>query len=105
MMAMIPEMIPFKKEIVYGTGILEIILGIGLLFPNIQIKVGWLLILFFLAILPANVKASMENINYQTGALDGQGLEYLWFRIPLQLFYIGWVFFTAIRKNHPVTKK
>ncbi len=43
----------------------------------------------------------MENINYQTGELDGNGLDYLWFRIPLQVFFIVWVFFTAIKSNKP----
>ena len=57
--------------------------------------------LFFIAIIPANIKASMENINYQTGELDGSGLEYLWFRIPLQVFFIVWVFFSAIKSNEP----
>ena len=61
--------------------------------------------LFFIAILPANIKASMENINYQTGELDGIGLEYLWFRIPLQLFFIVWVFFTAIKRIEPDSQK
>ena len=42
---------------------------------------------------------SMENINYQTGELDGSGLEYLWFRIPLQLIFIGWVYITTFKKG------
>lgn len=105
MIEMIPEMIPFKKEMVYATGILEIVFAIGLLLPTIQTKVGWGVILFFLALLPANIKAAMENINYQTGALDGHGLDYLWFRVPLQLFFIVWVYFMAIRKNASTVKK
>ncbi len=99
MTAMIPDFIPLKRELVYLTGILEITLGLGLLIPKLKLKSGWILILFFIAILPANIKASMENINYQTGELDGNGLEYLWFRIPLQVFFIVWVFFTAIKSN------
>jgi len=99
MTAMIPDFFPFKRELVYATGILEIIFAIGLLIPKIQLKTGWVLILFFIAILPANIKASLENINYQTGELDGNGLEYLWFRIPLQILFIAWIYFTTIKER------
>jgi uncharacterized membrane protein len=97
MIQMIPDFFPLKKELVYLTGILEMLFAIGILIPKTQTKTGWLLIMFFIALLPANIKASLENINYQTGELDGNGIEYLWFRIPLQIFFIAWVFFTVIK--------
>lgn len=97
MSKMIPSIFPFKIALVYATGILEVLLGIGLLIPKTRRTTGWILILFFLAVLPANIKAAVEHINYQTGGSDGNGLEYLWFRIPLQLLFIAWVFFTAIK--------
>lgn len=99
MMAMIPDILPFKKAIVHATGVLEILFAIGILTPQTKIHTGWTLILFFIVILPANIKASMEHINYQTGELNGHGLDYLWFRIPLQLLFIGWVFFSVIRNT------
>lgn len=97
MTQMIPDFFPLKKELVYLTGILEMLFAVGLLIPRTKTTSGWILIVFFLAILPANIKASMENINYQTGELNGNGIEYLWFRIPLQLLFIAWVFFFAIK--------
>ena len=99
MVQMIPDVFPFKTEIVYMTGILEILFAIGLLIPKYRTLTAWLLIAFFLAVLPANIKAAMENINYQTGKLNGNGINYLWFRVPLQLFYIAWVYFTSIRES------
>lgn len=98
MSKMIPDFIPLKPTLVLATGVLEIILAIGLLFPNYQKTAGWVLIIFLLLILPANVKASLENLNYQTGTYDGKGLSYLWFRIPLQLFFIAWVYFSSLKK-------
>ncbi|MBC8766605.1 hypothetical protein H4O18_01240 [Arenibacter sp. BSSL-BM3] len=97
MTAMMPEFIPMKKEMVFATGVLEILFAIGLLIPKLKVGTAWLLLLFFILILPANIKAAMENINYQTGELNGNGPNYLWFRIPLQMFFIIWVYFTAIR--------
>lgn len=97
MSAMIPDFIPAKKQVVILTGLFEILLAIGLLLPNYKTITGWIIIVFFILILPANIKASMENINYETGELDGKGLDYLWIRVPLQLFYILWTYMAAIR--------
>ncbi len=98
MSEMIPNFFPFKKELVIVTGVLEMLLAIGLLIPKTKKITGWTLILFFITVLPANIKASMEHINYQTGALDGNGMDYLLFRIPLQILFIVWVYFSTIKK-------
>ena len=97
MMLMLPEFVPFKKAVVYLTGIIEGAAAIGLLIPRLQNPTAWLLILFFILILPANVHAAVNKIDYQTGATDGKGVNYLWFRIPLQIFFIGWVYFFAVK--------
>jgi hypothetical protein len=38
----------------------------------------------------------MRRVNYETGELDGPGLAYLWFRVPLQVFFVGWVGYFAL---------
>lgn len=98
MAAMVPDLIPLKTEVVYATGILEILLAVGLLIPKYQMAVGWILVLFFVLVLPANIKAAIQHIDYQTGELNGKGPPYLWFRIPLQVVFILWVYFFAIKK-------
>ena len=97
MAAMVPSFIPFKKGLVVGTGIAEILFSICLLFSQYQKLTGWLLIVFFILILPANIKAALQEINYQTGQMNGPGGNYLWFRVPLQLFFILWVYGYSIR--------
>lgn len=97
MTLMIPEFIPLKTELVYLTGVLEIILGIGLLVPNFTVFSAWALIAFFILLLPANIYAAMHHIDYQQGTFDGNGPAYLWFRVPLQLFFIGWTYASAIK--------
>ena len=97
MAMMIPDFLPFKKEFVYFTGLIEIMAAIGLHVPQFRLVTAWLLILFFVLIIPANIKASMEQIDYQNATFEGNGLEYLWFRIPLQILFIGWVYFSSIR--------
>ena len=99
MSLMIPDVFPAKTFIIYATGIIEIAFAICLLFPKYQKATAPFVIAFLLLMLPANIKAAINNINYQTGALDGNGPSYLWFRIPLQLFFIFWVYFFAFLKN------
>lgn len=97
MAAMVPGFIPAKITVVYLSGALEIVMAIGLLLPHYKTAVGWAVIIFFILVLPANIKAAIDHLDYQTGKLDGPGLQYLWFRVPLQLFFILWVFFFAVK--------
>lgn len=97
MAMMVPPMVPMKTEIIYMTGVLEILLGIGLLIPNVRVYTGWALIAFFLLLLPANIYAALKHIDYQKGTSDGSGLTYLWFRIPLQILFIIWTYLSAIK--------
>ena len=97
MSMMIPKFIPLKESFVYLTGIFELLLAIGLLIPKLKVLSGWSLILFLLLMLPANIYASFNNVNYQKGTLDGNGLVYLWFRIPLQILFIIWAYISTIR--------
>ena len=99
MTMMLPDFIPFKKAVVYLTGLLEIAAAIGLLIPGIRIATGWMLIVFFLVLLPANIQAAMKGVDYQKGTLTGKKLNYLWFRVPLQILFIIWVYISAIKYN------
>ncbi|CAM1367452.1 conserved membrane protein of unknown function [Tenacibaculum soleae] len=97
MSMMIPSFLPYKINIIYLTGIFEILLAVGLLIPKFQTISGWLLIIFLILMLPANIYASLNKINYQKGTFDGNGLSYLWFRIPLQILFIIWTYISSIR--------
>ena len=97
MSMMIPKFIPLKEIFVYLTGVFEIILALGLLIPKLKNISGWVLIIFLLLMLPANIYASINNVNYQKGTFDGKGLAYLWFRIPLQILFIIWAYICSIR--------
>lgn len=98
MAAMLPEMVPFRIEIIYLTGVMEVMGAIGLLIGKYSKLAGVLLIVFLVAVLPANIYAALNHIDPTTGANDGPGPEYLYFRIPLQIFFIGWIYISAIRK-------
>ena len=94
---MIPPFVPYKKAMVYFTGIIEISAAVGLLIAEIRILTAWLLILFFILLLPANIYAAINRVDYQKGTFEGSGVNYLWFRVPLQILFIVWTYFSAIR--------
>jgi len=94
---MLPTFIPYKTEVVYLTGIIELAAAIGILIPSFRAITAMLLITFFFLILPANIYAAIKHIDYQKATFNGSGLNYLWFRIPLQILFIVWAYIFAIK--------
>ncbi|GAB2984777.1 DoxX family protein [Mucilaginibacter puniceus] len=96
MMMMLPQFIPFKKIVVYLTGIMEILAGIFLLIPATQYIAAISLFGFFILLLPANIIAAYKKVDLEKADYRGNGLSYLWFRVPLQALFIAWVWYFAI---------
>jgi uncharacterized membrane protein len=92
----VPPYIPFKKFMVYFTAVLEIAAAFGLLLIGTHYYTAVFLIVFFVALLPSNIYAAQKHVNLEKANFSGNGPSYLWFRIPLQLFFIAWVWFFAI---------
>ncbi|MNE12911.1 hypothetical protein D3C87_787900 [compost metagenome] len=101
-MAMMISFLPWANAIVFITGIIELIAAIGLLLPKTKILTGKLLILFFILLLPANIYAASHNINLQTADHTGKGLSYLWIRVPMQLLFIAWVYFSSLKNQSKI---
>ncbi len=94
MAAMIPPVVPAREAVVYLTGAFEIAAAVGLLAPRLQRLTGYALIAFLAMVLPANVYGALNEVG-TGGSTSGPG--YLWFRIPLQLFFVGWIWYFALR--------
>jgi uncharacterized membrane protein len=97
MTMIIPDFIPFKTELVYLTGIIEIIAAMGLLVPGLRALTGCLLIVFFILILPSNIRATIKHIDIEKGTFNGSSVNYLWFRIPMQVLLIIWTYISSIK--------
>lgn len=97
MSLMVPAFIPFKTGIVYLTGFIEIVFAIGVLIPAYRIFAAWSLIVFLVLVLPANIYAAIKRVDYQKATFNGSGTNYLWFRIPLQILFIGWTYVSCIK--------
>lgn len=95
MVMMMPPFIPAKKLLVQLTGFIEIAAAVALLTPLYPLC-GKLLMVFFILILPANIYGAIKNVNLEKADYTGDGLRYLWFRIPLQVFFIWWIWYFCV---------
>jgi hypothetical protein len=41
--------------------------------------------------------AAIKKVDHQKGTYEGSGAGYLWFHIPLQILFIGWVWYFSIQ--------
>ena len=96
MMEMMPDFLPAKREIVYFTGVCELLAVFGLLWNKTAKTTSVLLIIFFIAVLPANVIGSLKQV--RLGGMEN-GAIYLFFRIPLQILFILWIYYFGIKTN------
>jgi uncharacterized membrane protein len=93
---MIPGVIPVKKQLVYFTGVFEVVCGIGILLSEFRHICAICLIVFFIIVFPTNIYAAIKHVDYEKGTYEGKGTGYLWFRVPLQILFIGWVYFFSL---------
>lgn len=94
MVQMLPKWVPNRYLIIYITGIMELFMGIGFLSASTRRVTGIVAIAFLICVLPANIYASLNSVDFGGNV---QGPRYLFFRIPLQLFLIWWVWFMAVK--------
>lgn len=59
--AIVPHALPRKREIVYASGVAEIICGLGLLHPRTRKVAGLASAVLLVAVLPANVQMSADH--------------------------------------------
>jgi len=96
MVAMMPDLMPAKREIIYFTGVCELAAVIGLLWNRTSRLASILLIVFFVLVLPANIAGSLKSVNF--GGME-YGPWYLLFRVPMQIFLIWWTWYFGLSRN------
>ncbi len=94
MIEMMPEFLPAKRELVYFTGLCELLAVVGLLWDKTAKLTSVMLIIFFIAILPANIIGSLKEVKF--GGMES-GPMYLFFRIPLQILFILWAYYFGVK--------
>lgn len=89
---MMPEIVPFPHAVVLATGLCEILGGLGLLWSRTRRPAGVLLAVFFVGVLPANIKAAAQGI--MIVGLEAPAWAY-WARIPAQALVVWWALYAA----------
>ena len=96
MTLMIPAWVPAPAEIVYASGVVEIVAALMILVPNLRRPVGWFLIAMVAGLLPVNVYAAF--IRAPVGG-HAWGPVYLLIRIPVQAIIATWIWWFLLRKR------
>ena len=79
----VPPKLPFKLEIVYISGLFEIVFGALLILKKTRLIASWGLIFLLLAVSPANIYLAITNGN----AMD-TSILIAWGRLPIQFIFI-----------------
>jgi uncharacterized membrane protein len=95
MSAMVPPVIPYPAELIYITGVLELLGAIGVWIPRLTRLTGLCLILMLIGLLPANIYSALHRVDFGG---HGSGPAYLLLRVPFQLFAIWWTYFATDQK-------
>ena len=90
--AIVPEALPRKLELVYVSGVAELAGGAGVLPERTRRAAGWWLIATLVAVFPANVNMAVNAERYRSVPTWA-----LWVRLPIQGLLIAWVWRAAVR--------
>lgn len=91
-MVAMPPYLPWHLELILFTGILEIILAAGLIFKHTRALSGLVSGLYFIAILPAHLHVSLNEIPM----FGVTSPTLLWLRTLFQSVFIGWGFIVTL---------
>ena len=90
--AIVPNYLPAHRELVYASGVAELVGGAGVLHARTRRHAGWWLIATLVAIFPANVEMAVHAERFRQFPPAA-----LWARLPLQAALIAWVWKSATR--------
>ncbi len=83
-----PPYLPLQRELVYLSGAVEILGGLGMLSERTRPAAGIVLILLLLAVWPANLQMLLVA---RANREPSWWISLLWARMPLQILLIWWV--------------
>jgi uncharacterized membrane protein len=85
-----PPYLPWHLELVYVSGLFEVLLGVLLLIPKTSSLAAWGLIALLIAVFPANIHMALNTSLYPT--IDPL---LLWLRLPLQGVLVAWAYWST----------
>jgi uncharacterized membrane protein len=96
--AIMPPYLPWHLELVYLSGVAEIVCGLGLLFRQTRVLAAWATIAVLVAIFPANIHVALHDIPIG-GRSESLGI-WNWVRLPFQFVLIAWAWWYTREPGH-----
>ena len=81
-----PPLAPWALELVYWSGVFEILGGVGLLVERTRRLAGWGVLALLIAVYPANIYMAVEGVGF--AGLEPNPVA-LWLRLPLQFVFMA----------------
>ena len=81
-----PPLAPWALELVYWSGVFEILGGVGLLVERTRRLAGWGVLALLVAVYPANIYMAVEGVGF--AGLEPNPVA-LWLRLPLQFVFMA----------------
>ncbi|MBI3553425.1 MAG: DoxX family membrane protein [Elusimicrobia bacterium] len=91
---LMPPYLPWHRELVWLSGLIELGLGILLLVPRCSSLAAWGLIALLVAVFPANIHMAATSGGPKPAA-PGVAPLWAWARLPLQGVLIYWAYLYA----------
>lgn len=88
---MMPDWIPRPLAVIYFTGFCEVAGAIGLLLPSVRQAAALALIVFFIVVFPANLKAARTGV-----AVGGKRPTPLWLRTSMQILFLALTWWSTL---------
>jgi uncharacterized membrane protein len=89
-----PEYLPWPLPLVYLSGFVEVVGGVGVAVPRLRRAAGWGLIALLIAVFPANIHMAVH-----AGQFPNIPNWALIVRLPLQGLLIAWVWWAAVKRS------
>lgn len=86
----IPPALPYPRQLVYASGVAELLCAGGLALGRTRRIAGWATAALFVAVFPANVQMALDSV----GAAPARQLI-AWGRLPLQIPLVLWAWQVA----------
>lgn len=83
-----PPYLPWHGELVFVSGVAEVVLGLAVLVPPTRRLAAWGTIALLIAIFPANIHVAVHDVP-MLGSEHGAGILN-WVRLPFQGVLIAW---------------
>jgi uncharacterized membrane protein len=85
-----PPWLPAHAELVWWSGVAEVVGGIAVLIPRIRQQAGWGLIALLVAVYPANIEMALHPERF-----PGISPLALYGRLPFQLLFVAWAWWAT----------